>query len=570
MLTAVATLGLTSCLEEFEPTSMASATQVEQASKKGLCDAVAGYMTSYSTSQYWNIGYAAFLAWRDAQTSDGPIYDSTYDYFSTPGSCTYLSGYYDNPYQVWKYYYALIQKSNLVMSVSNVENPGDDAPYIANSLAYRAMAYFELGQWFEFRHTGFPTIDDKAREMDIIGLTAPIITENTTEAMARNNPRVPFWEMYRFILTDLANAEKVMQGQAEPSDPTNAGMGVIKGLQARVWLTLATRFDKHPDDLTEALSHEGDADVEYNKLGITTALEGYNLALEAARAAQRYAGSPLTESQWYDPINGFNTVNQSWMWAIVITTDNKLASNMTWQSWVSFQAPEAYYGISCSDYNGYRCINAALYNEIADGDWRRETWIDPADVASESAYKAKYKRGTILSYEEWAEYDQYCGFKYHPAGGNNTTATAGNAVSIPLMRVEEMMLIEAEAVGRVNGAAAGRQALENFMNSYRMAQGKTYKSITGGMDGFIEDLFTQKRIELWGEGQTLWDYRRLEHAIIRGYQGTNWEALYRFNSNEDAVAPWTTMSVPELEQNYNPACKLNPDPSYPGNYTLWK
>lgn len=567
---AAAGLMFTSCLEEFEPTEYASANQVSQASKKGLCDAVAAYMTSYSTSQYWNIGYASNLVWRDAATSDAPLYDATYNYFSTMGNCSQLSGYYGNPYYIWVRYYALIQKCNLVLGTSDVDNPGEDAPYVANSLAYRAMAYFDMMQWWEFRHTGFATIDDDAEEMGIMGLTVPIVTENTTEDQARNNPRAPFYKMYRFIINDLNDAERCMKDQAEPSTITNAGMGVIKGLLARVWLTLGTRFDKHPDDLATMLDHESDDAISSAPIGVTSARECYEKAATYAREAQLYAGNPVNESQWFDPKTGFNTPNQAWMWAIVITSDNSLATSCTWQSWVSFQCPEATYGISAAPaYNSYHMLDAALYDRLSDGDWRRTTWIDPDDVADEAAFNEKYARGTVLNYDRWSAYNAYCGFKFHPAGGEYTTSTAGNAVSIPLMRVEEMIFIEAEATGRAQGVAQGREILNRFMNSYRMSPGKTYASTGSGIEGFIEDLFLQKRIEFWGEGISLWDYRRLEHAVTRGYQGTNWVTNYRFNSNPDAVAPWSTLSVPELERNYNSACKLNPDPSYQGNYSLW-
>ena len=173
-----------------------------------------------------------------------------------------------------------------------------------------------------------------------------------------------------------------------------------------------------------------------------------------------------------------------------------------------------------------------------------------------------------MNFDTCSKFNAYCGFKFPPANGDGDISTVGNAVSIPMMRVEEMYLIEAEAIGRSQGEGAGRTALESFVNSYRYKDG-SYKSTGAGIEGFIDDVFTQKRIELWGEGLILWDYRRLEKAVTRGYPGTNWPALYRLNSIPNYVAPWTTFSIPETERNFNEAVILNPDPSVGECYFPW-
>ena len=45
--------------------------------------------------------------------------------------------------------------------------------------------------------------------------------------------------------------------------------------------------------------------------------------------------------------------------------------------------------------------------------------------------------------------------------------TIGAAVDYPLMRIEEMYLIEAEAIGMSQGLAAGISKLEDFVNTFR-------------------------------------------------------------------------------------------------------
>lgn len=560
---------LTSCLEETFPTSSAVQGQVDKADKSYLVNSIPAYYMRYNTDYYYDIGVTGFNIWRDASTADLPIYDNGYDYFSYVGTGITLGPSWALSYNVWQRYYSLVQKCNLVMQAVDVDAFPDDAEAAGIAAAFRANAYMEMAQWYEYKKTGYAAFDDKAEQDGIMGLTVPIVTEHTSEAEARNNPRAPFYTMFRFILTDLNNAEKYAYGKPEPSSKSYPGLGVAYGLQARFWLLLGTRFELHPADLATALSHEDDADIAYDRLGITTARDCYVKAADYARKAINTGYTPVTETQWFDPKTGFNSVNNAWMWGVIINTDNGLASSLVWQSWVSFMSPEASYGISYSPYNGYRMINDRLFAGIPDSDWRKTTWIDPEDVADEQAFNTKYARGTNLGYDIWKGYKAYAGFKFHPANGDGDISTVGNAVSIPMMRVEEMYLIEAEAAGRAYGEGQGRSLLESFVNTYRYKDG-SYKSTGAGIEGFVDDVFTQKRIELWGEGLILWDYRRLEKAITRGYPGSNFPASYMLNSLPNYVAPWTTFSIPEQEKNYNNAIILNPDPSAGSVYNIWK
>lgn len=557
-----------SCLQEIEPTSKATQEEVDKGDKTGLMTAVAAYLNTFSESYYYDIGFMGFNIWRDASTCDAPIYNTAYDYFTYVEMCTYLGSEWALQYNIWQRYYFLIQKANLVLNAVDVETYPEDATPAVTAYAYRANAYMELAQWYEYKKTGIAALDSKAESDGIMGLTVPIVTEETTEEDSRNNPRVPFYTIYRFILSDLNNGEKYGIGTPQPDSKTYPGIGVVYGLKARLWQLIGTRFDLHPEDMASALDHENDAEIPYDKLGVTSARECFVKAAEYARKAINCGFTPVTETQWFDPTTGFNSVNNSWMWANIITTNNSLATSLTWQSWVSFMSPEATYGVADYSYGAYRMIDARLFASIPDGDWRKTTWIAPEDVADENAYNSKYARGTLLGYSEWKNYTAYTSFKYHPANGDRNTSTIGNAVSMPLMRVEEMYLIEAEATGRAQGDAAGRALLESFVNTYRYKDG-SYKSTGAGLEGFIDDVFTQKRIELWGEGQILWDYRRMEKAIERGYPGTNHSELTRFNSKPNFVAPWSTLAIPKAEHDYNEAVILNPDPSHNGYYDLW-
>ncbi|MCM1503666.1 MAG: RagB/SusD family nutrient uptake outer membrane protein [Muribaculum sp.] len=560
--------GLTGCLEEFTPTTGALGEQIENVDKSGLSNAVSAYMNHASMSgdggSVYDIGFMGFAIWRDAMTADLPAYKTDFDYYTVFGYQTQLGNYALESF-FWRRYYSLIQKTNLVMGVSDPEND-DDKRYVGNALAYRAMAYMDMARYYEVRRTDVASYDQRAESVK--GLTVPIVTENTTDAEGRDNPRAPYYEMYRFILTDLNLAERCLANVHAASSKVDACLGVVYGLKARFYLDLGSRYTLYPDELAKQTESESAESLSgYDKFGLTTAKDYLSEAARYARLAIAEGFQPLSESEWFNPQTGFNSANQSWMWCIALSPDDPIATSFVWQSFPSYMTPEASWGIATPQYGASRMVDADLFSTIPSNDWRKTTWIAPDDVADEEAYKTKYARGTSLGFDTWSKLGAYVGLKFHPAGGDCNNSTSGNAVSLPLMRVEEMYYIEAEAVARTSGVAAGAQLLTEFVNGNRCSDGR-YSAPSSSLEAFIDEIFKQKRIEFWGEGLILWDYRRLEKAIVRGYLGTNHYSEFCFNSYPNAVAPWTILYIPDSERNYNRAMVLNPDPS--NALTLWK
>ena len=131
------------------------------------------------------------------------------------------------------------------------------------------------------------------------------------------------------------------------------------------------------------------------------------------------------------------------------------------------------------------------------------------------------------------------------------------------MRVEEMYFIEAEATAQAGDLAGGIRLLNEFMTFYRMMNGATYDctSKSGTLEGFINELMLQKRIEFWGEGIVMFDMKRLDMSTRRGYVGTNSPASYRLNT--EGRAPYWNFVISRGETQNNPviATQNNPDPS---------
>jgi hypothetical protein len=158
--------------------------------------------------------------------------------------------------------------------------------------------------------------------------------------------------------------------------------------------------------------------------------------------------------------------------------------------------------------------------------------------------------------------DDYTMVKFRPGNGNADDYMTGSSTAYPIMRVEEMYFIEAEAAAHQN-AAQGQQLINDFMKNYRDPNYNTTKS----GDDLIEEIVFQKRVELVGEGQSFFDIKRLNLPVTRGYAGTNFVATARFNTTTRPA--WMNLVMVRTEKNNNPAVDgwNNPDPS--DCYKVW-
>lgn len=561
----------TGCIDESIATSYATGDQIgsSETALESLANSTAAFMYSYSyfgTLSSQEFGFPAMMILRDALT-DCPYVTTNYNHFNTPwASLVDFSS--SRAKQPWRYYYRMIlNANNTIIAVGDPEEATEKIQHFyGNALVYRAMAYMDLMRMYEYKKTGVQSLDAEADSREIYGLTTVIIDENFVDNNAENNPRVPFYQMYRFIMNDLNKAEKYLEGYNRNSK-IRADLSVVQAYKARFWLEIATRFQKYPQDLQEQLKHESNEEFAmYDKLGITTAKECYQKAAEYARLViNKY--TPLSESQWHSLTNGFNDAKvNSWIFAITINSIDAVYSRVN--NFYSNCVTEFSRGYSRSQYHCYRMIDKRLYDQIDDNDWRKVTWIDPADAGAKPT-PSKYH--TLLNDTEWALRDAYVGFKFRPNEGDiSEDYTNALQVDFPIIRVEEMYFIEAEAKAYTEGLVSGMGSLASFLNTYRYKEG-SYDISPDNVEDFIDKyLITQKRIELWGEGLSFFDIKRRELSIMRGYKGSNWIASYRYNSLPGYTPSWLNLYIPnEGEASLNHAIKLNPDPQVYDMYNLW-
>lgn len=566
-MAAILTLG--SCIETEQPTDVASKEQVNSSSQSfamlvnGLKSKMIEWDTYGSTAGGFSEavadwGYPCYMIMRDVMLDGMPTTGSSWNYQYRFEAATSLSSYSGYPYY---YYYNFINNTNRILKSKDESGANDEMKQsLAIVRTYRALCYMQLTAMYEYFKTGIDELDKKAEANGVMGLTVPLVTENTTAEESKNNPRAPFYEMYRFIHNDLAIAEANI-GKYERTEKNDINADVINGLMARFWLTVATRFDKSADDLAAQLQHEGDEDG-LKSLDITSAADCYKKAAEYAQKVISAGYLPVTETQWHDPSSGFNTANQAWVWDIKYSSTEQ--TPRYWCTLTGIYASEPTWGMAA--YGGeYRCISKELYDKIGTSDWRKTTWVAPKDTASTTVpakYRTNLKDETSASLKantNWSRLPAYANLKFRPAAGNMDVEEDGLLVAMPLMRVEEMYFIRMESALHVDGLAVAKSQLESFLNTYRYTDG-SYTSKATTDDEFINEMIAQKYIEFWGEDVLFNDYKRLRLQVNRTQSDTNYLEVYRLKSKVGYVAPWMNFYIAETERSFNKGIVMNPDP----------
>lgn len=537
---AVLTPTLTGCIEEVFPTNGATTEQVQQNpnATEAIASAMPAYMNHYATisnSYHFDWGYGSLMRIRDVMTSDmsvpGPYGYEGYDWYSNFAQGVYLGESYVYGQFVWNLYTQLVLTANTMIDAVNPDHAtAQQLVYLGQGYAYRASHYLDMARMYEFLQNDAVSSINKDGN-NVLGLTVPIVTNETTEEDARHNPRATHQEMFNFILGDLQQAEKYLTG-VSVSDKTMPSLAVVYGLYARLYM-----WD-----------------------------ESYPQAAEYAAKAISAAGGPgaiTTAAQWHDIATGFNTLSTpSWMWGVQCVMEDAVVQSgiLNWASWMSNENNQGY-----AQAGALLNIASAIYDRISDTDFRKLSYLAPVD--SPLSGMEPINETSELYYWYYPEELEYVSLKFRPGQGNCDDYTIAAATAYPLMRIEEMYLIQAEAVAHSN-AAEGKSLLEAFM-AFRDPE---YTCTATSQAEIVEEIVFQKRVELWGEGQTYFDLKRLGMPVVRFYEGTNFIGDYVFNTgtmeafmagNTGGRSAYMNFCIVQTEQNNNEDLMgwNNPDPS---------
>jgi hypothetical protein len=274
-----------------------------------------------------------------------------------------------------------------------------------------------------------------------------------TEPTKEGKPRATVAEVYELINTDLDKSiEHFENSSAQREHPSHINKSVAHGLYARVALTM----------------------------------EDWSKAASEARLARE--GNPVMNQKTFTA--GFdNQQEQNWMWGLIVNAEETT-------TWASYQSHIDYYSPGYTD-AAPKYFAKQLKKKMATNDIRYlllEEDADETDI-NELPYNINNKF-------------------------NCQGAWDGDYV---MMRAAEMILIEAEAEARGGNESDAQKLIHDFRLKRYMKptdkespiSEKELAPITETGDDLVELIWTERRIELWGEGFRLFDLKRNKLGLTR-------------------------------------------------------
>ena len=414
-----------------------------------------------------DFGYSAICMLTEAQGMDFVSPNIGYNWFSFSDWKSIrenaLQGNGRENHMVWNEYYKIIHACNTVIEGADRANPGTQRYGLSQALAVRAFCYLQLAQLFQV------TYSEETKALPCV----PIVKENMTAEQQESNPRASVDSVFKMIMEDLTYACDSLDGFAR-SDKGYVNQAVAFGLRARANLVM----------------------------------QNWAAAAEDADKALQLSGAtPLSIAEANEP--GFaNADAHNVLWANIIVETNDVVQSgiVNWPSHMSIFFTDGYTSVGAT-----RHIASALYDEIPATDVRKGWWLnEELESPLLNATTYNLQKSSIQSNPD----NVYVNVKF---GTGDRTATGDGAAAADwiIMRAEELHLIKAEGLARSGGDGAG--ALTAFVQGFR---DPSYNIGAHGLT-LEDEIWWQRRVELWGEGFAWGDIMRLNKSIVRS-TSTNW------------------------------------------------
>jgi starch-binding outer membrane protein, SusD/RagB family len=262
--------------------------------------------------------------------------------------------------------------------------------------------------------------------------------------------------------------------------------------QAETLLTGKTRSDKTQMDVSV---------IQGFRARVALIQEDWATAASYAnKARQSY---PLMNASQYPLTSAFSSIsNPEWIWGSAISADQATLYASFWSHMDIRTGGYAALGQQ-------KKITKALYDQIPTGDVRKTVFTAPGTGTTSNPTYNQVKH-QVPTPGSWAADYLY-------------------------MRAAEMYLIESEALARQGQDAQARTVLETLVKTRNPA----YSAATFSAQALIGEILLQRRIELWGEGWSLFDIKRLKQGLNRptgagNHGGTNFNPSLYTTSPEDA------------------------------------
>lgn len=492
--------GLSLTKEQSQETNTAIPERV-QATFTGMFTMMGKPRTAYpNSSRADDFGFVMAAISLDIEGADMFMQNNNYNWFSVCGEYSSRNANYANPYIRYVIPYRQIGIANEVIASYPEDTTDPEAiNKIAQARAIRAFDYMALAPYFQFNY-------QTSKDLPCV----PILSAGVDYA---NNPRATVGEVWAYIMEDLNYAVENLTEARPSKDQVN--INVAYGLRARANLAMGNYA-------------EAAADAEKAMAGYTP-----------------YSIAEVSVPKFYD------LADHNWIWGISITPEiAEVFKYGTSASWIN-----AFSGYSYSaGTQNTPCINILLWNKIPETDVRKGWWIDGnfhsdhwANLTWTDATTGASATGDAIAeftYEDKMEFLPYTNIKF---GMKEGVGSIVNNNDWPLMRVEEMILIQVEGLAKSGNEAQARSILENFVKTYR---DPAYSSTDRGLS-FADEIWFQRRVELWGEGFFMFDAKRLGKPVVRthGAGTTNQPDAFAFNIAADDG--WLNMRFPQTEMDNN-------------------
>ena len=212
----------------------------------------------------------------------------------------------------------------------------------------------------------------------------------------------------------------------------------------------------------------------------------------------------------------------SWLWGYNIT-------QQTTSQWSSFYSNiDNTIGGYAGGSGAYKNIYSLLYNQIPDSDVRKQIYVNTTlfpDIAN------RYELPDYVSLK-YATDDRFLG-------------------DYCFIRVEDPFLLYVEALVEQNKLGEAKTALESFVQQYR---DPSYTLSATTQAAMREEVRFQRRVELWGEGTSFFDFKRWHLGADRTAVGSN----HVFKVNTPANSSNWVYQIPKSEMESNPNMQQNP------------
>ena len=500
----VAGAALASCVN-LDPAPSGSTITSEQKSQtveknpERVSAGVTGITALFSVYQRGNpdyerhndFGYGAVMLFTDTRGIDVIGEDIGYNWFSygldmiTDRQSSSLI-----TQNIWNTMYHQIFAANAVAGSGDVNTEDSTNQfYLAQAYGIRAFDYFTLAQLYQFTYKGHES-----------AACVPLITdENSDQAALEGAPRATVQQVYDQILNDINTAVTLLE-KSKTSRPDKRYLDLYSalGLRARIKLVM--------QDWSGA-------------------------AADAQRVINESSATPISWAEAAKP--GFQKMTEkNWMWGISIAeTDRVVTSGIV--NWHSHMGSLNY---GYASVGAWRFVNKSLYNQIQASDARKGWFLDENSLSVNLTDEQQdYVKETAIP--------PFVQVKFAPYKDELYTSTNSN--DIPLMRIEEIYLILAEAQAMSGSTAEGVATLNSFVTTYRDPE---YSCTATSAKAIQDAVWLQRRIELWGEGLSYYDIMRRGQGIDR--RGAGFASQFVFVLNGDD--PIFIFEIPEGEIQANP------------------